>query len=216
MMTTTESHGAWLRGARRAAILAACVVLAACNTGDEDVDLPAAVAGTTPNAGFTPAAGADCPIADQISMQLGRLVGSGVELEIVLTDCDGSLSVSGLAFEIDFDPAVANFVGCTAGSFFPSNQLLAGTPACTLSGGNVLGTITLRPPGFVKVGGSGRVTVVRVTFNLTQGGAASPVTFVGTDSSSGTALFFLDPSTQATTTHVLGAGAYQGGTFTSN
>ncbi len=204
------------RGAIAGAVLLAVALVPGCNTGDEEVDLPSAIAGTTPNAVFTPAASADCPIADQVSLQLGRVVGSGVELEIVVTDCDASMSVSGLAFEISFDSTVANFVGCTAGSFFPGNQLLAGTPACTLSGGDVLGTITLTPPAFVKVGGSGRATVVRVTFNITQKGVTSPIGFVGTDSSSGTALFFLDPSTQATTTHILGGGAYPGGTLLSN
>jgi hypothetical protein len=80
----------------------------------------------------------------------------------------------------------------------PSSQLMEppvnpggfipGTPACTLSGGHDLGPIALTPPAFVNVGGNGRATVVRLTFNIVRNGVSSPISFVGTDSASGTTL----------------------------
>lgn len=203
---------------RRIPVLVAAALLAGlagCNTGEFE-DLPSQVAGTTVNASFTPDASPTCPRTDLVSMQAANIQGSALNIDIVVTDCDGSMNLSGLAFEVDFDSTAVKFVGCSARDLFPASQVLAGTPVCTISRGHVLGTISMTPPQFVNVGGSGTATAVRLTFNIIHKGVSSPLTFVGTDSASGTALFFLDPSTQATTIQVLGASGYAGGTLIGN
>jgi len=193
----------------------AIVFLAACTGhGEDEGDLPVVAQGI--NANFAAAKAPACSRADLLSLQKGSVSGSMISLDLTLTDCDASLAVTGVAFEINYDTAVVDLIGCSTGALFPSGQLAPGTPECKETGGGILGTISLVPSNAVRVGGAGMGVAVRLTFNLTRKGLNSPVTFTGVDSLNNTAVFYIDPATQAATSYSLGADGYAGGNFLSN
>ena len=197
------------RAARLAWTLAGILVLAgviSCNPGDDEgleIPLP-----TTSNVRFAADETPDCSRDDLLSLQQARAVGSLISVDLVLTDCDGSLAVSGVAFEIAFDQSVVDFLSCDAGDLFPSAQLVPGTPACTLSGANLLGTIAIGSQQSVRVGGNGTAAVVRLNFNVTAAGVNAPAIFVNTDDLSSTAIWQIDPQTGAANrrSHIRRAG----------
>jgi hypothetical protein len=165
---------------------------------------------------FVAAQSPACPRADLLSLQPGQTAGSVVNVDLTLTDCDASIQLNGVGFELSFDDTVLDFVGCTAGPLLPSNQLAPGTPECVVSaGGTVLGVAALVLPSGVRVSG-GTGVAVRLTFAVTRGGVSSPVAFVSTDSLQGSSVFFADPLSQTAAVVPLGAGGYAGGTFVSN
>ena len=104
---------------------------------------------------------------------------------------------------------------CSAGSFFPQNQLAPQTPDCVASGGTILGTIGLTPPNSVAMGGNGQADIIQLAFSVTKKGVSVPITFQSTDLNSGTSLWYID-TTPTVTFYVLGGAGYAGGTFTSN
>ncbi len=206
------------RASRSATAVVGLLALAAalaCNPGDEEdellITLPA-----SPNSGFVADEAPGCPRGDLLSLQEDRTVGSLVSVDIVLTDCDGSLQVSGVAFEIAFDPSAVEFLSCDPGDLLPPAQLIPGTPACTISGGNLLGTIAIGSQQSVRVGGSGSAIVVSVNFNLRGASVNSPVAFVNTDNLSSTGVWVTDPGTSAANIQNLGPAGYAGGRFLSN
>jgi len=168
------------------------------------------------NASFQPAAPASCARPDQLSLQPASTNGSVVNLNITATDCDASLLLNGVNFEIAFDDTAMDFLGCSAGGVFPSNRLAPGTPACIVaSAGDLIGTVALQLPNSFRISG-GQAILMRLTFNVRQKGISSPISFSATDSLAGTALFFADPVTQFATPYPLGAPMYAGGTLISN
>ena len=198
-----------------AAILVAGMLLVACHQQDgDDEGLPGISKGIT--AGFVADQSPACARADLVSLQRGATSGSLLGMDLVLTDCDASLAVTGIAFEIAFDAGVADLVGCAPGPLFPTGQLAPGTPECVETGSGVLGTISLVSPGSVRVGGAGYAAAVRLTFNVTRKGISSPITFLGPDAISSTAVFYIDPTTHSATSYQLGLAGYAGGTLISN
>lgn len=200
-----------------AAILLALLLLPAapaCNTGDEEPEL--STAGLTANSRFVADATPDCPRADVLSLQLDSNVGSLVSLSLTLTNCASDLDVSGVAFEISYDPSVIDFLGCEAGGLFPQAQLIPGTPACTETAGNtILGTIAIGSQQSVKVGGTGIAEVMKLNFNIIGQGVDSQTDFVGTDNLASSGIWFTDPQTGVPQIQGLGAGGYAGGRFLS-
>lgn len=188
-----------------------------CGATEDGVELPHP-ASSGVNANFLPGASTGCPRGDLLSLQKRSSNGSLVQVDVVLTDCDASLLLSGVAFEISYDDASLDFLGCTAGSLFPGGQLAPGTPTCTAGSGDLLGTIAIKLPNTVTVGGGsgGSADVVRLSFNVVRRGANSPVAFLGPDSLTGSSVFVLDAGTQQALVLALGAGGFAGGTFTSN
>jgi hypothetical protein len=156
-----------------------------------------------------------CVRGDLLSLQLGSTLGTTVGVDIMLTDCDASMLVTGVNFKVTYDDTVLDFVGCTKGSFFPSTKLAPGAPDCSASGGVVRGVIALQLPNSVRVAG-GAQDVLRLTFSASQGGISSHSAFTGADSLSGTAVYLADTATQTATVYPLGGTGYAGGTFTSN
>ena len=202
----------WLR---RAFLLAVVPVVWGCNTGELVPQPPTSVAATNINSSFVADQSPDCPRADLLSIQPASTAGSLIAVNIVLTDCDGSLPSSGLGFEVSFDSSVISFLSCSAGSFFPKNQLAPQTPECVLSNGRVLGTIGLTPPSSVTMGGNGHKDIVQLAFNVIKKGVGTPIAFQSIDQDNGTALWLID-NTPTVTFHVLGASGYAGGTFIGN
>lgn len=203
------------RAALRAVVLALLPLMAACNVGDRETDLPAAIAGSGANVSFAAAQTPGCPRADLLSMQQAATSGSFISIDIVLTDCDGSLPSSGLGFEVSYDSSVLSFIGCSAGSFFPKSQLAPQTPQCSVSGGRVLGTLGLTPPNSVVMGGNGHKDVIQLTFGVLKNGVSTPLAFESTDMDSGTSLWRIE-NTPTVIFHVLGGGGYAGGTVVVN
>jgi hypothetical protein len=208
-------------GRKLAGILAGVLMVlgsVGCNPGDEEATL-ATITTSLPNSTFTATASADCPRADLLSMQKANISGSGIQIDLVLTDCDSSMTVSGVSFEITFDPSVMNFIGCSPGTLFPQTDLAPGLPVCsTIGGGRVLGSIALaQPVGVTVPAAPGNATVIRLTFNMTKKGVSAPAAFLpsGLDTLSSTSVFLVDPSSASITVHILGAGGYAGGTFIS-
>lgn len=195
--------------------LLALAVALACNPGDEEEGLLLTLP-TSPNSGFVPDAAPGCPRADLLSLQEDQTVGSLVSVHIVLTDCDGSLQVSGVAFEISFDQSAIEFLSCEPGDLLPAAQLIPGTPACIISGGNLLGTIAIGSQQSVRVGGNGTAIVASLNFNITGTAVNSPVAFVNTDNLSSTGIWVTDPATSAANRQNLGPAGYAGGQFLSN
>lgn len=199
----------WLAAA--AAVAGSAILLAGCSKKQEE-EFPT---GKGLNASFAPSQPAACNTPDGIALFAGSSSGSIVNVNLTLTDCDGSLRINGVDFEIMFDASAIDFLGCSAGSIFPAGKLAPGTPDCAVSGGDLLGTVALQLPNSVQVSG-GKATLVKLTFSVKQRGLTSPVSFLGTDSLQGTAVFFADPVNQTVTAHALGLANYQGGTFLSN
>ena len=189
--------------------------LTACNLGDRETDLPSLIVGSNANVTFAAGQPSACPRADLLSLQPSATSAAFISVDVVLTDCDGSLRASGLGFELSFNNNVLTFVGCTEGSFFPSSQLAPMTPECVANGGTILGTIGLTPPNSVVMGGSGTKDVLELTFSIQQSGMSTPLAFTSIDLSSGTSLWLID-NTPTVTYYTLGAAGYAGGTITIN
>jgi hypothetical protein len=192
---------------------AGAVLMIGCTSGGKNESVPVTSSGI--NANFTPAAAAGCPGVDMLSMQKGPTLGSTVNIDITVTDCDASMQMNGLSLELNFDDTLLNFIGCSAGSLFPKSQLGTGTPKCISSNGDVLGTIAMQLPSSIRVSG-GTSSVLRLTFSVSKRGVATPISFVGTDSIQNTALWFADPTSQSVLLQGLGAGGYAGGMIVTN
>lgn len=205
--------------ARPTAVLAGvCMALLAggCNFGDPEDSFDNLVA-STPTARFVAAVDPACARADLLSLQPGTGSGATVNVNLVLTDCDASMTVSGVAFEITFDPASVDFIGCAAGTFFNASNLAPGTPVCTLTApGHLLGSIALAVPVGVTVPAPGTATVVRLAFSITKQGVNTPAVFVSTDTLSGTSVFLINASGGNIVVYPLGGAGYVGGDFRSN
>jgi len=217
--TNRASNGPARRAAAAAAAATFALLLltAGCNTGDPE-DTLGTVVGTTATARFVAAEkNPGCARADLLSMQPGPSSGSTVNVNIVLTDCDASLTVSGVSFEVSFDPSEVDFIGCSPGTFFNASNLAPGTPVCKLSApGNLLGSIALATPVGVTVPAPGTATVVRMAFGVKKQGANSAATFVGIDSLTSTSVFLINSSGGNIVVYSLGPSGYAGGNFVSN
>ncbi|MBI3448531.1 MAG: hypothetical protein HY049_06415 [Acidobacteria bacterium] len=201
------------RTALALAFLAAAAAGAGCGKKAEKA-FPPASHGV--NGSFTPASPATCARPDQLSLQPASTNGSVVNINLTATDCDASLLLNGVNFELGFDDTVLDFVGCSAAPILPANKLAPGTPACTVAAaGDLIGTVALELPSSFRVSG-GVSALVRLTFSVKQKGVSSPINLLNTDSLSGTTLFFADPVTQFVTPYTLGGAGYAGGTIISN
>jgi len=202
---------------KRAGLAVAFLAVAAAGAGcgkKAEKEFPPASHGV--NGSFTPSSAATCARPDQLSLQPASTNGSVVNINLTATDCDASMLLNGVNFELGFDDSILDFVGCSAAPIFPGNKLAPGTPACTIAAaGDLVGTVALQLPNSFRVSG-GVSALVRLTFSVKQKGVSSPINLLNTDSLSGTTLFFADPVTQFVTPYTLGGTAYAGGTIISN
>jgi hypothetical protein len=195
-------------------LLVMLLLVPGCSQGKKSQQRPPLSSGV--NASFQPSAAASCTRPDQLSLQPSTATGSVVNINVMATDCDASMLLNGVNFEISFDDSVMDFIGCTAGTIFPASKLAPGTPACrVVVAGDLIGTVALALPNSFRISG-GQAPLARLTFNVKQKGISSPIVFLNTDSLFGTTLFFADPVTQNATPYTLGASMYAGGTMISN
>jgi len=167
-------------------------------------------------ASFVPDAPAACARPDQLSLQSVSVNGSVVNLDLTVTDCDASMLLNGVDFELSFDDTAVDFLGCQASNLFPSNKRAPGTPACALAAaGDLVGTVALQLPNSFRAT-AGQAPLMRLTFSVKQKGSSTPIVFLRKDALNGSSLFFADPSTQVATPYTLGAAMYTGGTLIGN
>jgi hypothetical protein len=180
-------------------VAAALAALAACSGGGGDSG------GSDPvTSGLSGNFSADlspvCPntAVDTLSLRrinvLGRLVTVGMQV----TDCDSSLGIYGVNFDLRFDPAIVQCSSvnpCAAGTLL-SSPLATSTPQCTCDNqaGAILGTFTKKYPGgndAISPGGSKDIVVI--SLNVVDQGA-SRLDFAGTGSLNGSSLITLSNS----------------------
>ncbi len=132
---------------------------------------------------------------DGLSLRKVSALGSSLDVGIQVTDCDGSLGIYGVNFEISFDTAVVECASsnpCSAGTVLGS-PLLTSQPQCTCnnSTGRILGTFSKKAPGTNDtVGNGGNEDIVELSLKVKSAGLGR-MDFVSTDNINGTALVTL-------------------------
>ena len=184
------------RGKLAAVMASALWFLAACSGGGGDSG-----GGDPTSSGlsgnFTADVSPICPnsAVDTLSLRKANVLGRIVTVGLQVTDCDSSLGVYGVNFDLRFNPAIVQCPSlnpCAPGTLLTS-PLATSTPQCTCDNqaGTLLGTFTKKFPGVndvISPGGSKDIVVI--TLNVTDQGA-SRVDFAGTGSLNGSALVTL-------------------------
>lgn len=177
-------------------VAAALAALAACSGGGGDSGGSDPVtSGVSGN--FVADVSAICPntAVDTLSLRKINVLGRIVTVGMQVTDCDSSLGIYGVNFDLRFDPAIVQCPSvnpCASGTLL-SSPLATSTPQCTCDNqsGTLLGTFTKKYPGTndsITPGGSKDVVVI--TLNVTDQGA-SRLDFAGSGSLNGSALITL-------------------------
>jgi len=183
------------RGNALGAIL---ILLAGCAGGGGDKsksDDGGISSGLTAN--FVAAATPSCPGAsDGLSLRRHSVVGRIVTIGIQATDCNSSMGVFGVNFEVSFDPSIVQCVAsnpCTAGTVL-SSPLATPQPVCVCDNvaGHLLGSFSRTSPGGNE-SVSGNEDVARFALEVRQAGSGA-VDFLNTGSAGGTALITLSGS----------------------
>ncbi len=207
-----------MRSGRSGVLLATLVVaaLAACSGGgggggDDD---PVA-SGLT--AGFDPDASPACPGgADSLSLRAVSALGRHLTLGLQVTDCDSSLGVFGIVFDLSFDPSVVQCDSanpCAPGTLL-TPPLAGGGPVCTCdnAAGEILGALTKQAPGTndtIVPGGSRDIVLISLS---AVGAGMGRLEFLGPGSLNGSALVGLDGGTPQP---IVSLSTYAGGTATA-
>lgn len=197
------------------ALSAALAALAACSGGGGDSGGSDSVtAGLSGN--FAADVSPICPNTanDTLSLHKINALGKILTIGLEVTDCDSSLGVYGVNFDIRFDPAIVQCPSvnpCGAGTLL-TQPLATSTPQCVCDNqaGQLLGTFTKKHPGTndsIVPGGS--KDIVQFTMNVV-GQGASRVDMTGTGSLNGTALITLNAGTPA----AISGLTYAGGSVT--
>lgn len=151
---------------------------------------------------FAPDTSPSCPSApDTLSMRKQSVNGRIVTIGIQATDCDGSMGVYGVNFEVSFDPSVAQCATsnpCSAGTLL-SDPLATPTPVCTCdnSSGQLLGSFSRKSPG-TNQSVTGSADIARFALEIIRAGSGR-VDFLNTEDINGTALITLNGSPVAIT-----------------
>ena len=171
------------------------ILLAGCAGGGGDKsknDDGGTSSGVTAN--FVAASSPSCSSSpDGLSLRKASVVGRVVTIGIQATDCNSSMGVFGINFEVSFDPSVARCAAsnpCTAGTVL-SSPLASPQPVCVCdnAAGHLLGSFSRTAPGGNQTV-SGNEDVVRVALEVLQLGSGE-VDFLNTGSAGGTALITL-------------------------
>jgi hypothetical protein len=188
------------RGKMAAVLASILCALAACSGGGGDSG------GSDPTSSglsgnFTADITPICPntAVDTLSLRKVNVLGKILTVGIQVTDCDSSLGVYGVNFDLRFNPSLVQCPSinpCSPGTLLTS-PLATSTPQCTCDNqaGVLLGTFTKKYPGVndvISPGGSKDIVVV--TLNVTDQGA-SRVDFAGTGSMNGSSLITLSNGT---------------------
>lgn len=198
------------RGRRGMMIAVMTLVLTACGGGGGGDSDPSS-SGISSNfiADDSPA----CPASgDALGMRKVSAKGRAVTIGLQVTDCDRSLGIFGVNFEISFDSSIATCDSsnpCSAGTLLNSPASL---PACLCDNatGRILGSYTNTGPGGNEtVAASGQEDVVRIDLRVNTAGLAR-VEFLSTGSKGGTALTTLTGSPASAV--AIGGLAYVSGT----
>lgn len=158
-----------------------------------------------------------CPGAgDSLTLRKASSMGRTVAVGLQVTDCNSSLGIFGVVFDITFDPMIMQCSGsnpCSAGSVL-TPPLLTSSPQCSCDNmsGEILGVFSKVAPGTndtIVPGGSR--DIVEFTMIVTRAGQGR-VDLQTTGSINGTALVALDPNAPANPPAVIPGLVYAGGT----
>jgi len=179
-------------------IAAMLVALVACGGGGDSGGKDPVTASVSSN--FVPDSSPACPGSpDGLSMRKVSALGASVTVGLQVTDCDASLGIYGIDFEIAFDPSVVQCASsnpCSAGTVL-SSPLLTTQPQCTCdnNAGRILGAFSKKAPGTNDtVGGGGNEDIVQLSLRARSTGLGR-MDFVSPDSINGTALVTLSGGT---------------------
>lgn len=184
------------RGRMIGVVAAALALLAACSGGGGDSGgsdpVTSSVSGNFA-ADVTPI----CPntAVDTLSLRKVNALGKILTVGMQVTDCDSSMGIYGVNFDLRFDPSMVQCPSvnpCSPGTLL-SSPLATTNPQCTCDNqaGTLLGTFSKKYPGgndSISPGGSKDIVVI--TMNVTDQGA-SRLDFSGTGSLNGSALVTL-------------------------
>lgn len=200
--------------------LGAVLSLAACSSGaggSDDGDDPLS-SGLTSN--FTGDASPTCPgTADTLSLRKVSAVGSSVAIGLAVTDCDASMGIYGVVFDITFDASMmecASSNPCSPGTLL-SQPLLTTTPQCTCdnTAGEILGVFSKKAPGTNEpVAASGIEDIVQFVMRVKKAGLGR-IDMIGTGDVNGTALVSLSGTSPSDPPAAIAGLAYAGGSVTA-
>jgi len=160
-------------------------------------------------ANFVATTAPSCPGSpDSLSLRKHSVVGRIVTVGIQATDCNSSMGIFGVSFEVSFDPTIAQCAAsnpCTAGTVL-SSPLATPLPICVCdnTNGHLLGSFTRAAPGGNETV-SGVEDIARFALEVRKLGSGD-VDFLNTGSASGTALITLSGTPVS-----IGGLAYSGG-----
>ncbi len=157
-----------------------------------------------------------CPntAIDTVSLRKINVLGRIVTVGIQATDCDSSLGVYGVNFDLRFDPSVVQCPSvnpCSPGTLL-SSPLATSNPECTCDNGAgvLLGSFSKKYPGTndaISPGGSKDIVVV--TLHVVRQGSTR-LDFSGQGSMNGTSLITLSNNTP----QAIPGMDYEGGSVT--
>jgi len=194
--------------------LATALTLTACSGGGDSGGNDEVSSGISGNfiADLTPI----CPntAMDTLSLRKVNALGRILTVGLQVTDCDSSLGIYGVNFDLRFDPSIMQCPSinpCSPGTLLTS-PLATTTPECTCDNGSgvLLGSFSKKYPGTndaISPGGSKDIVVV--TFNVVKQGG-SRVDFAGEGSLSGSAVVTLSNNSP----QAIPGMAYDGGSVT--
>src|SRR5262245_19744319 len=151
-------------------LVAAMLLVSACGGGgggggsDDPVS-----SGLTAN--FVADTAASCPTSDTLSLRKVSAVGSTLTVGMQVSDCDSSMSVFGVTFDISFDPDVmqcASSNPCSAGTVLTA-PLATSAPQCVCdnASGELIGGFSKAAPGTGDTIAGGSEDIVRISMMVT-------------------------------------------------
>ncbi|MGH9867895.1 MAG: hypothetical protein ACREAA_07005 [Candidatus Polarisedimenticolia bacterium] len=195
-------------------VAATVVVMAACSGGGDSGGSDPVASGVSGN--FVADLSPVCPntAVDTLSLRKVNVLGRVVTVGMQVTDCDSSLGIYGVNFDLQFDPSIAQCPGvnpCSPGTLL-SSPLATSNPQCTCDNGTgkILGSFTKVHPGVndsISPGGSKDIVVI--TLHVMDQGA-SRLDFLGTGSMNGSAVITLNNNSP----QAIPGLNYQGGSVT--
>ena len=189
--------------------------LGACGGGGDNSSSDPITTGLT--ASFVPDSSPACAsAADGLSLRTITATGALLTLGMRVTDCDQSLGIYGVTFDMSFDPAVvrcASSYPCTAGGLLPSSPSIFLTCQCDNNSGEILGVITRQNPALNDgVGVSGQDDIVLITMQALVTGSGR-IDFTNGGSANGSALMTLPTNTAGEIPVAIPGLVYVGGSL---
>ncbi len=196
-----------MRAKREHALGAILLLLMGCAGGGGDKSKSGGGTSSGLTANFVADSSPSCSGSpDGLSLRRHSVVGRIVTIGIQATDCNSSMGVFAVNFEISFDPAIAQCAAsnpCTAGTVLtsPVTPLVC---VCDNAAGHLLGSFSRTGSGNDTV--SGNEDIVRFALEVRQFGSGD-VDFLNAGSAGGTALISLSGGSPV----AIGGLAYSGG-----